>query len=109
MSSAHGGPMHLPRLVATILLALATGAGAQTYPAKPVKIVVPWPPGGVSDVLARTLALAMTETSGQQFIVENKPGAGGTLGMAQLAKSLANGYRLPPTHGPAKPTSPPLS
>src|SRR5258706_12837016 len=94
MSSAHGGPMHLPRLVATILLALATGAGAQTYPAKPVKIIVPWPPGGVSDVLARTLAQAMSETSGQQFIVENKPGAGGPLGMAQLAKSLADGYTL---------------
>ena len=86
--------MRLPRMLLPLLFTLATSAAAQTYPAKPVKIIVPWPPGGVSDVLARTLAQAMTETSGQQFIVENKPGAGGTLGMAQVAKSLADGYTL---------------
>src|SRR5213595_2181204 len=74
--------------------ALAAGVLAQPYPAKPVKMIVPWPPAGVSDILARALAQAMTETSGQQFIVENKPGAGGTLGMAQLAKSPADGYTL---------------
>src|SRR5439155_15354009 len=79
---------------ATLLFALATVATAQTYPAKPVKIIVPWPPAGVSDILARALAQALTETSGQQFVVENKPGAGGTLGMAQLAKSPADGYTL---------------
>ena len=71
--------MRLPKLVPALLLALATSAAAQTYPAKPVKVIVPWPPAGVSDILARALAQAMTETSGQQFIVENKPGAGGTL------------------------------
>ena len=86
--------MRLPRMLSTLLLAMATSAAAQTYPAKPVKVIVPWPPAGVSDVLARALAQAMTETSGQQFIVENKPGAGGTLGMAQLTKSLADGYTL---------------
>ena len=86
--------MRLPRMLSTLLLAMATSAAAQTYPAKPVKVIVPWPPAGVSDVLARALAQAMTETSGQQFIVENKPGAGGTLGMAQLAKSPADGYTL---------------
>src|SRR5438105_11777695 len=94
MNSAHGGLMRLPRMLSTLLLAMATSAAAQTYPAKPVKIIVPWPPAGVSDVLARALAQAMTETSGQQFIVENKPGAGGTLGMAQLTKSLADVYTL---------------
>src|SRR5258706_8987165 len=74
--------------------AFATVATAQTSPAKPVKIIVPWPPAGVSDILARGLAQALTETSGQQFVVENKPGAGGTLGMAQLAKSPPDGYTL---------------
>ena len=69
--------MPLRRLLAAILLALATSVAAQPYPAKPVRVIVPWPPAGVSDILARTLAQALTETSGQQFIVENKPGAGG--------------------------------
>jgi tripartite-type tricarboxylate transporter receptor subunit TctC len=86
--------MHLPKLLAALLLAFAAGVAAQPYPAKPVKVIVPWPPAGVSDVLARTLAQAMTEASGQQFIVENKPGAGGTLGMAQVAKSPPDGYTL---------------
>src|SRR5947209_15227014 len=87
--------MSLPRsLLATLLLAAAASVGAQSYPAKPVKMIVPWPPAGVSDILARALAQALTETSGQQFVVENKPGAGGTLGIAQLAKSPADGYTL---------------
>src|SRR2546428_13121384 len=81
-------------LVATIAWVEAGGVAAQSYPAKPVKLVVPWPPAGVSEILARALAEALTETSGQQFIVENKPGAGGTLGMAQLAKSPPDGYTL---------------
>jgi tripartite-type tricarboxylate transporter receptor subunit TctC len=86
--------MPLRRLLAAIVLALATSVAAQPYPAKPVRVIVPWPPAGVSDILARTLAQALTETSGQQFIVENKPGAGGTLGMAQVAKSPPDGYTL---------------
>src|SRR5258708_40070136 len=84
----------LRKAFAPLLFALAPVATAQTYPAKPVKIIVPWPPAGVSDILARGLAQALTETSGQQFVVENKPGAGGTLGMAQLAKSPPDGYTL---------------
>jgi tripartite-type tricarboxylate transporter receptor subunit TctC len=82
------------KLLAAILLGVSTVLAAQPYPAKPVKIIVPWPPAGVSDILARALAQALTETSGQQFVVENKPGAGGTLGMAQLAKSASDGYTL---------------
>src|SRR5258708_32655062 len=72
---------------ATLLFALATVATAQTYPAKPVKVIVPWPPAGVSDILARALAQALTETSGQPLVVENKPGPGGTIRPAQLATS----------------------
>ena len=67
---------------------------AQPYPAKPVRILVPWTPGGVTDVLTRTVAQAMSESTGQQFVVENRPGAGGTLGMNLLAKSPADGYTI---------------
>src|SRR5436309_15434225 len=84
----------LKLLLIGIFWAFAAIALAQPYPAKPVKLIVPWPPAGVSDILARALAQGLTETTGQQFIVENKPGAGGTLGMAQLAKSPADGYTL---------------
>src|SRR5438445_10281311 len=95
-------------LIATIAWAFAAGVAAQTYPAKPVKLIVPWPPAGVSDILARALAQAMTETSGQQFIVENKPGAGGTLGMAQVAKSPPDGYTLAASDIPSHAISAPL-
>ena len=86
--------MHLRSLLAAVLVTFAADVGAQAYPTKPVKVIVPWPPAGVSDVLSRTLAQAMGEASGQQFVVENKPGAGGTVGMAQVAKSAPDGYTL---------------
>jgi tripartite-type tricarboxylate transporter receptor subunit TctC len=57
-------------------------------------VVVPWPPAGVTDVLTRALAQAMSESMGQQFVVENRPGAGGTLGLAPVAKSAPDGYTL---------------
>ena len=55
---------------------------------------MPWPPAGVTDVLTRVLAQAMSESTGQQFVVENRPGAGGTLGLAPVAKSAPDGYTL---------------
>lgn len=67
---------------------------AQSYPAKPVRVVVPWPPAGVTDVITRAIAQAMSESTGQQFVVENRPGAGGTLGLAPVAKSAPDGYTL---------------
>jgi tripartite-type tricarboxylate transporter receptor subunit TctC len=73
---------------------VATAAFAQSYPAKPVRVVVPWPPAGVTDVLTRALVHAMSESMGQQFVVENRPGAGGTLGLAPVAKSAPDGYTL---------------
>jgi len=73
---------------------LATACWAQSYPAKPVRVVVPWPPAGVTDVLTRALVQAMSESMGQQFVVENRPGAGGTLGLAPVAKSAPDGYTL---------------
>src|SRR4051812_30401113 len=68
----------------------STGSG--DWPTKPVKLVVPFPPGGSVDPLARLLGAKLGETLGQQFIVENRPGASGAIGTAYVAKSPADGY-----------------
>jgi tripartite-type tricarboxylate transporter receptor subunit TctC len=73
---------------------LPHGAQAQTWPTQPVKIIVPFNPGGITDNLARILAKGLTETTGQTVIVENKPGAGGNLGSAFVAKSQPDGHTL---------------
>src|SRR3954470_22918162 len=78
----------------TGLLALPGAAMAQQYPAKPIRIVVPFAPGGGSDFIARFIAQRLTTGLGQQVIVENKPGAGGMLGIEQGVKSPADGYTL---------------
>jgi len=90
-------PLAFHRFLLWVLFAsfgMMNTALAQPYPAKPVRILVPWTPGGVTDVLTRTVAQAMSESTGQQFVVENRPGAGGTLGMNLLAKSPADGYTI---------------
>ena len=84
-----------------VCCALAGAPLAQPYPSKPVRMVVPWPPGGVSDVLARAVAQHMAEPLGQQVVVENRPGAGGTIGVAAVAKSPADGYTLVMTDVPS--------
>src|SRR6266576_5457603 len=65
---------------------------AQTWPTKPVKFVVPFPPGGSVDPLARILGARLADSLGQQFIIENKTGAGGSIGTAFVAKSAPDGY-----------------
>lgn len=84
-------------MAATALVALgATGAAqAQSdYPNKPVRLVVPYAPGGATDVIGRVLAKQLSEALGQQFVVDNRAGAGGSLGAGQVAKSPADGYTL---------------
>ena len=76
------------------LLAVSPAARAQQYPAKPVRIVVPFAPGGGSDFIARFMAQRLTVGLGQQVIVENKPGAGGMLGIDAGVKSPPDGYTL---------------
>jgi tripartite-type tricarboxylate transporter receptor subunit TctC len=82
------------RLLPLALCAAAGLAQAQAWPNKTVTIVVPFPPGGTTDVLARAVAQKLAPALGQAVIVENKPGAGATLGAAQVAKAPADGYTL---------------
>ena len=71
---------------------VAAGAMAQTYPAKTVRIIVPFPPVGAADLLSRTLAQKLTEAWGQTVIVDNRPGVGGNFGVEMAAKSAPDGY-----------------
>lgn len=73
---------------------LAAGATAQTYPSKPVRLIVPYAPGGGTDVLTRVLAKRLQEQTGQPFIVENHGGAGATIGPNMVAKAAPDGYTL---------------
>lgn len=81
-------------VAATAALTLPALTLAQTFPAKPVKIVVPYPPGGTNDIVVRLLAQKLGDSMGQPFVVENKPGASGNLGAEQVARAAPDGYTL---------------
>lgn len=81
-------------LVCGLAVLSAGAAVAQDYPSKPVTLVVGFPPGGSTDVVARILAEHMTDTLGQPVLVENRPGAGGTVGIGHVASSDPDGYTL---------------
>jgi tripartite-type tricarboxylate transporter receptor subunit TctC len=76
------------------LLSFQTGALAQQFPAKPIRIIVPTSPGGLNDALSRTLAQQVSESVGQPVVVENRAGAGSMIGMSALAKSPPDGYTV---------------
>src|SRR5215468_4128394 len=83
----------LSALFAAIAIATVP-AFAQNYPTRPVKLVVPYPPGGPNDIMARILAQKLTEALGNQFYVENVVGAGGTIATGQVANAPADGHTL---------------
>lgn len=84
----------MKKIVATLLTVLPLAAAAQAWPTKPVKIIVPYPPGGAVDVVTRKVAQKLSEQTGQPFVIENKAGATGTIGSAQVAQSPADGHTL---------------
>jgi tripartite-type tricarboxylate transporter receptor subunit TctC len=86
--------LQLAGSVACLAFAPAGGAASANYPSKPVKLIVPFPPGGPIDTLGRLLAAAVGERIGQTIVVENRPGVGGNLGTDVVAKSASDGYTL---------------
>ena len=92
MHSVIGGPRQV--LVACAAFVLAGQAQAQNYPARPVRMIVPFSPGGAADVPGRMLMQKLSEALGQQVVVDNRPGAGGTIGADLVAKAPADGYTL---------------
>jgi len=83
----------LKSLLAALLLC-ATAASAQSFPSKPIRIIVPFPAGGTTDIVARLVAQRMQESMGQAVLVENQGGAGGTIGAATVAKAAPDGYTM---------------
>lgn len=82
------------RPIALVALCAATQLAMAAYPDKPITLVVPWAPGGSTDILARAISQQMTTSMGQTVIVENKPGASGTIGAGMVAKAKPDGYTI---------------
>jgi tripartite-type tricarboxylate transporter receptor subunit TctC len=81
-------------IIAVSAALLASPANAQPYPNRPVKVIVPFAPGGATDIIARTVAQRLGDRLGQSVVIENKPGAGTTIGNAEVAKAKPDGYTL---------------
>jgi tripartite-type tricarboxylate transporter receptor subunit TctC len=84
----------MKRWLGAVLMMVACGAYGQAYPSRPIRIVIPFPPGNTTDIMSRLIAPKMSERLGQQVIVENRPGASGMLGLDYVAKSPADGYTI---------------
>ena len=92
-----GGPIRLGACVAATAFALALHA--QTHPSRPIRLIVPFPPGGSSDSVARVVVQKFSEGLGQPVVIENRPGVGGLLGSEAVAKAAPDGYMLLVAHG----------
>ena len=92
--------MHaLPRLLIAIIVTFVGGmsalpSSAQTFPSKPITLICPWPVGGASDLVLRAFGEAMSKQLNQQVVIENRPGASGTLGAVAMTNARADGYTL---------------
>jgi tripartite-type tricarboxylate transporter receptor subunit TctC len=85
----------MPKIFAAFVLALACSAlHAQSYPTKPIRLIVPYPPGGGTDFFARTVSAKLSDNLGQQVVVENRPGAATIIGAEAVAKSAPDGYTI---------------
>jgi len=81
-------------LLAACLMLAAGPSGAQSYPAKPIRLIVPYAPAGATDIIARSAAVELSKTTGQPVTVDNRPGAGGNLGAEMAARSAPDGYTM---------------
>ena len=86
--------LHVTAVILTAALLAPFAAVAQSYPAKPVRVVIPWPPGGSNDVVGRLVLQKLSEWMGQQFVVDNRPGASGVVGSDVVAKAAPDGYTI---------------
>jgi len=86
--------LHVAAIALTALLYAPLAAMAQAYPSKTVRVVIPWPPGGSNDIVGRIVLQKMGEAMGQQFVVDNRPGAAGSIGADVVAKAPPDGYTL---------------
>src|SRR5689334_10515178 len=86
--------MQIALTFTVLLLAWTFPAAAQPYPAKPIRFIVPFPPGGGNDTMARTFGQKMTERLGQPVVIDNRPGAGGNIGAETAAHALPDGYTI---------------
>ena len=91
---AIGAPYRRAALAAVVLCLCAFGAAAQTYPSRPIRFIVPFPPGGGNDIVARIIAVRLSEGLGQQLVIDNRGGAGGTVGTDLTAKAPPDGHTL---------------
>src|SRR5688500_18775012 len=90
-NTAEGRPMHFLALVFTLLFGVAH---AQDFPSKPIRWIVPFPPGGGADATARIISQKMTELTGKQVVVDYRAGAGGNIGTEFVARAPADGYTI---------------
>jgi tripartite-type tricarboxylate transporter receptor subunit TctC len=81
-------------LLSVMFVMLSATVNAQSYPNKPVKVIIPFPPGGATDIVGRAMAERLQNALGQTFIVENKPGASGNIGIGEATRAAPDGYTL---------------